>query len=96
MDWSGDELKYLYFMEKSGISIHIYTIQLHCTNCPWACIREIRSSKASIYSEGEVYKCPLCEQATVKCKIERARPDDGGLVQTINGKIWSEQLTKDN
>ena len=71
MDWTPKELKYMHLLQDSGYPIHTYTVLLHCTECPWACVKEVRSSKLSYYSAEEVYRCPLCRETSVKCRIDK-------------------------
>lgn len=71
MDWSPEELKMLFSLQDSGMPVHAFTVKLHCTNCPWACFKDIRSGKLSYYNREEIYKCPLCSETTVKCEIEK-------------------------
>jgi len=71
MDWSPKELHYMHLLQDSGYPMNVFLVQLHCTKCPWACIKEVRSSKLSgYYSAEEVYKCPLCKEVSVECRIE--------------------------
>ena len=71
MDWSPEELHAMHILQDSGYPIITYTVQLHCTQCPWACLKEVRSQRLSYYSAEEVYKCPLCREISVKCRIEK-------------------------
>jgi len=72
VDWTPKELQAMHLLQELGYPIRTFTVQLYCINCPWACIKDIRSSKLVYYSAEEVYKCPLCEQQTIKCLIEGA------------------------
>ena len=72
MDYSPDQIKYMQMLQEQGVEIHSYTIQLSCTNCPWACLKDVRTPDLSYYRNEEVYRCPLCRETSVRCKIERS------------------------